>query len=172
MAGIERRKKIRLRIYDFKAKKAKLEIKNKLNECILKESVWIEKEDAIELQNGNWDVLLKYGNKVARKAYAEFRKHCYRPVVVIDYIRHAFVYPFNNIRITFDTKLKANSINLNIFDSQIFMKPLMPKNLAVLEVKFDRFIPEQVREMIGAKASNSAISKYCIGRIDNKLGWI
>lgn len=172
MAGIEKRKKIRLRIYDFKAKKVKLEIKNKLNDCIFKESLWIKKEDAVELQKGNYEVLLDYENPVARKVYIEFRKFCYRPVVIVDYTRHAFVYSFNNTRITFDTNLKANNINLNIFDSSIFMKQLLPKNLAVLEVKFDRFIPEHIKEMVGIRASNSAISKYCIGRLDNRLSWI
>jgi len=172
MAGVERRKKIRLRIYDLKAKMAKLEIKNKVNDCILKESIWVKREDAERLQSGDFEALLEYEGGIARKAYAELRKYCYRPVVVIDYIRHAFVYPFNNTRITFDTNLKANNIDLNMFDSEIFMKPLLDRGLAVMEVKFDGFIPGIVRELAAIKSCNSAISKYCIGRLDNRLSWI
>ena len=172
MAGVETRKKIRIRIYDFESKMAKLEIKNKIGDCIVKESLWIKKEDAEELALGNYEVLLDYDSKVARKVYVEFRKFLYKPVVVIDYERSAFVYDFNNVRITFDRDIKANSINLNMFDKLLFMKPLLSKKLVVLEVKFDRFMPDWLKSIVLMKNCNSAISKYCIGRLDNKIGYI
>ncbi len=172
MAGIEKRKKFRLRLYDIDSAKVKLEIKNKINDCILKQSIWISRKDAKEMQEGNYDVLLNYDNDVARKVFAEFKRFCYKPVVIIDYERHAFVHDFNNIRVTFDSRIRANSIDLNMFDRKIFMKPLMAQQLVVLEIKFDRFMPEWLKSVLRMKNTNSAISKYCIGRIDNKLAWI
>jgi len=172
MAGVETRKKIRIRIYDFESKKAKLEIKNKIGDCIVKESLWIKKDDAKELAQGNYEVLLDYDSKVARKVYVEFRKFLYKPVVAIDYERSAFVYDFNNIRITFDRNIRANSINLNMFNNLLFMKPLLSKKLVVLEVKFDRFMPDWLKSIVLMKNCNSAISKYCIGRLDNKVGYL
>ena len=172
MAGVERRKKFRLRLYDFDSGKVKLEVKNKFNNSIFKESMWMRKKDALRLQKGNYDVLLDYDNALARKAYAEFTQYCYSPVLVVDYVREAFLWPFNNVRVTFDQGLKANSIDLNMFDSGIFMKPLISQNLAVLEVKFDSFMPEWLKSLIRMRSCNSAISKYCIGRLDNKIGWI
>ncbi len=172
MAGVETRKKIRIRIYDFVGKKSKLEIKNKIGDCIIKESLWIKKEDAEELALGNYEVLLDYDNKVARKIYVEFRKFLYKPVVIIDYERNAFVYDFNNVRITFDRNIRANSINLNMFDKLLFMKPLLSKKLVVLEIKFDRFMPDWLKSIVLMKNCNSAISKYCIGRLDNRIGYL
>ncbi len=172
MMGIERRKKYRLRLYDFNSKEVKFEVKNKFNENILKETVWIKRQDAEELQKGNYDVLLHYNSPTLRKAYAEFKKFCYRPVVVIDYERSAFVYDFNNTRITFDRNIKASSIDLNMFNKSIFMKPLLNSKLVVLEVKFDRFIPDWLKSIIQMRGCRSAIGKYCIGRLDNKICWI
>ncbi len=172
MAGIEKRKKIRLRLYDFDSNKVKLEVKSKLNNSIFKESMWISKKHAKELQEGNYEALPGYENALARKVYAEFTHYCYSPVVVVDYVREAFLWPFNNVRITFDQGIKANSIDLNMFDRGIFMKPLLGQNLAVLEVKFDHFLPEWLKSLIRMRSCNSAISKYCIGRLDNKQGWI
>ena len=50
-AGVLNRKKYRLRIYDLNTKKVKFEIKNKFNNQILKETAFINREDAIEIQN-------------------------------------------------------------------------------------------------------------------------
>jgi hypothetical protein len=172
MAGIERRKKFRLRLYDFDSNKVKLEVKSKFNSSIFKESMWISKKHALELQKGSCDVLLDYENALARKVFAEFTHYCYSPVVVVDYVREAFLWPFNNVRVTFDQGLKSNSIDLNMFDKGIFMKPLISQNLAVLEVKFDHFLPEWLKSLIRMRSCNSAISKYCVGRLDNKIGWV
>ena len=172
MMGVERRKKYRLRLYDFNSKLVKFEVKKKFNDSIVKETLWLEKRDAKEVQKGNYEVLLGYDSPVARKIYAEFKTLCYKPVVVIDYVRSAFVYDFNNTRITFDRGIRANSIDLNMFNKSLFMKPLLSDKLAVLEVKFNHFIPGWIKSVIQMRSCHSAISKYCIGRLDNKICWI
>ena len=172
MAGFEKRKKIRLRIYGFDDKMAKLEMKSKRHDCIAKESLWIKRKDAIGLANGNSGVLLGYDNRIARKIYAEFKKFTYKPVVLIDYERSAFVYDFNNVRVTFDRRIRANSIDLNIFDREIFMKPLLSKKLVVLEIKFDHFMPDWLKTIVNMRSCNSAISKYCIGRLENSICYV
>ena len=52
------------------------------------------------------------------------------------------------------------------------MKPMLSGKLAVMEVKFDGFLPDWLKMLLKVKSCNSAISKYCIGRLDNKIGWI
>ncbi len=172
MMGVERRKKYRLRLYDLDSKAVKFEVKNKFNNNIVKETAWLSRKHAKQLQEGKYDALLRYDSNVTRKAYAEFKKFCYRPVVAIDYVRSALLHDFNNIRVTFDSNIRANSIDLNIFNKSLFMKPLLSEKLAVLEIKFDRFLPEWLKSIIRMRGCNSAISKYCIGRIDNRIGWI
>ncbi|MBL7147231.1 MAG: polyphosphate polymerase domain-containing protein [Nanoarchaeota archaeon] len=165
-AGVLNRKKYRLRIYDLDTEKVKFEIKNKFNNQILKETAFISREDTIEVQNENYEVLLKYNNPVLNKAYCDFKKDPHRPVAVIEYIREAFMFPFNDVRITFDKKLKATSKSLDIFAKDHLMKPLFKKGILVMEVKYNTFLPLRVKKLIQVpRLQRSAISKYCIGRM-------
>lgn len=165
-AGILNRKKYRLRIYDLDTERVKFEIKNKFNNQILKETAFISREDAIEVQNGNYEVLLKYNNPVLNKVYCDFKREPYRPVSVIEYIREAFMFSFNDVRITFDKNLKATAEDLDIFSKDHLMKPLFKKGMLVMEIKYNNFLPLWVRKIIQIpRFEKSAISKYCIGRI-------
>lgn len=168
IAGIEDRKKFRLRIYDTDAKMVKFEIKNKLNNTIFKESAWIKKADAVRVQNRDYDVLLRYNNPVLNKIYSCFKKVPFRPVVLVDYRREAFIYPFNRIRVTFDKRLKSSSAILDCFDESSIMRPALNDNLVIMEVKYDGFIPNYLKSILQSYVDRftfSAISKYCVSRL-------
>jgi len=168
MSGIEKRKKYRLRLYDLKSKYVKLEIKSKLNYCIFKESAWITREDAVELQNGNYEVLLRYNNKLLNKVYCLFKKEHFHPVILVDYLREAYVHELNNIRVTFDRFLKSNAVHLDVFGKDTFMKPIIKKELIILEIKYNNFLPEFIKRMLQiSRFERSAISKYCMSRLEN-----
>ena len=68
-AGIETRRKIRLRIYDPNAKFAMLEMKQKHGPNQLKRSLIIHREDAICLTKGDYSPLLKYKKDFAAECY-------------------------------------------------------------------------------------------------------
>ena len=167
VAGVEERSKYRLRIYDIGTKWVKFEIKNKLNDVITKETAIISREDAGKIQNADYDVLLKYNNPVLNKAYIEFKKRFYLPVVMVDYIREAFNYDLNKIRVCFDRFLKSSSLQLDIFKSGTILMPQLKKDIVIMEIKYNNFIPDWIKQIIQIPAfERSAISKYCIGRID------
>jgi len=169
-AGVLNRKKYRLRIYDMNTKKVKFEIKNKFNNQILKETAVITREDAIKIQNLDYEVLLKYNNPTLNKIYCAFKKFDYRPTVIVEYTREAFGIPFNNIRITFDKNLKTCTNNLDLFSEDEIMKPLLPQGVLILEVKYNNYMPDWIKKLIQIpRFEKSAISKYCIGRIENYI---
>lgn len=168
MAGIEERAKYRLRIYDINTKFVKFEMKSKFNNSLLKESATISRKDAIEIQNMNYEVMLKYNNPVLNKAYLEFKKRHYSPVVMVDYFRDAFIYDFNKIRIVFDKFLKSTPIQLDIFNKDPFPTNKLKKGLVIMEIKYNNFIPEFIKKILQIPSfERSAISKYCIGRLDH-----
>lgn len=169
-AGTMYRKKYRLRTYDLDAKKVKFEIKNKINNQIFKETAWISREDALEVQEGNYGVLLKYKNKVLNKIYYEFKKERYMPVVMVDYVREPFVLPFNNIRVTFDKFLQSNISCFNIFKKDLLLKSILRQGVVVLEIKYDGFIPDWLKKVLQiSRFERSAISKYCNSRLEREL---
>jgi hypothetical protein len=167
MAGIEERSKYRLRIYDPEAKWVKFEIKNKSNDTITKETVLISREDAEQLQKCNFEVLLKYKNPILNKAYVEFKKRDYFPVALVEYLREAFIYDANKIRIAFDRFLKSSTLQLDIFKPEPAFIPQLKKDIVVMEIKYNNFIPDFIKKLLQIPSfERSAISKYCIGRLD------
>jgi len=167
MAGFEERSKYRLRIYDTNTKWVKFEIKNRFNDNITKETTIISGDDAKEIQSTNYEVMLKYNNPILNKAYIEFKKSSYYPVVLVDYFREAFFYDVNKIRITFDRFLKSSQLQFDIFKTDPALIPQLKTGIIIMEIKYYNFIPKWIKRLLQIPSfERSAISKYCIGRLD------
>ena len=69
ISGTETRKKYRVRIYDLSSDVVRLEIKNKFNTIMLKETFFIKSDDVKKLTSGQYDCLLKYNNPITNKIY-------------------------------------------------------------------------------------------------------
>lgn len=168
MAGLEEKAKYRLRIYDINMKWVKFEIKNKINNSTRKETAIISRQDAVEIQKGNFDVMLSYNDNVLNKAYKEFKKKHYFPVVIVDYFREAYTYDISRIRIVFDKFLKSTTLQLDLFEKHAFTLQRIENGLVIMELKYHNFIPAWLKHFLQMPSfERSAISKYCISRIDN-----
>lgn len=164
LLGVSERKKIRLRIYSVESNTVKLEVKNKYENYSIKETVTISREDAERLIAGETEVLLNYDNSVAHKVYACMKKERYEPTVLVDYDREAYLLPIENIRITFDKKVRA-AADQRLFSKNLLMNGIMNPDLCILEVKYDHYLPQYVTNMISScTLQNSAISKYGLAR--------
>lgn len=163
--GIEIRRKIRLRIYDPNAKFAMLEIKQKQGDNQMKRSLKISREDAIELTNGHYECLLNYKDSFALECYSYMISEGYFPVCIVQYTRKAYICRENNIRITFDSNLVATESNFNIFDNNLLMYPVFPRNNIVLEVKYNGFLLSYVKDIVEqVDKLQISVSKYCLAR--------
>lgn len=167
-AGVEIRRKIRLRIYDSKQKFATLEMKQKNGENQLKRSVKITKEDAMSLIAGNYSVLLKY-DEFAAECFGVMNMYCYKPKTVVEYRRKAYIAKENNIRITFDYEIKSSEVNFNIFDNALILNDSFDKDKVVLEVKYNHFLLSYIKDLLaGVQKSELSVSKYCLARAISK----
>lgn len=172
MDGEENRKKIRLRIYHPEDTEAKLEIKRKMNINQRKETVTISKEDALELIQCHYDVLLKYHNPVAQAAYNIMTIEQYYPMVLIDYKRKAFIHKENNIRVTLDSDIRSNEFDFNMFSHDVYCTPVYDHWNALVEIKFDgEFFNWITDALVSHDSIYQSLSKYCVGRkfFDNFL---
>ena len=166
MAGIERRRKIRLRIYDVNSPTAKLEIKEKQGANQLKRSLTVSRDDAMELQKGNFEVLRNREEPLAEELFVLMTTKQYRPVCIVEYQRRAFMSYTNDIRITFDSKITSNEGNFSIFDKEMQTYPVFPFNEMVLEVKYNGFLLSYIKDMVSSlDCEENAISKYCMARM-------
>ncbi len=166
LSGVENRNKYRIRIYNLSTSPVKLEIKSKAGSVILKESTIINATDAGKLISGDCSCLLDYRNKTANKIYYQFTRDHYRPVVIIDYIRDAYHFDLNNIRITFDRKIKKNEVDFNgLFKKHIDMSHVLGNSKIVMEIKYSGTIPVWIKNILQLDRFEwCAISKYTLSR--------
>lgn len=165
LSGIENRKKIRLRVYDYNSPKAKLEIKRKHGEKQEKKAVIINKEDAKQLIKCNYEVLKKYNSKTADTIYNIMKINRMKPVVLIEYKRKAFIHPINNIRITLDKEIRSNEYDFDIFDENLVLTPTEEYNTNILEIKYNDFIFKWITDLFKPyNLERQSYSKYIISR--------
>ena len=139
-AGVELRRKIRLRIYDPRHDFAMLEMKQKQGTRQLKRSLRVSRKDAIELTQGRYECLLKYHEPFAAEIYAFMKTRCYNPCTIVQYHRKAFIAKENKIRVTFDNRIEATESCFDLFSERLNMNPVLDLYNVVLEVKFNGFI--------------------------------
>lgn len=167
--GIELRDKYRLRIYDTNLEWAKLERKRKVNNFVQKSSVTVTKEEAEEIISGNYDCLLEKKSKDAVSIYFDLKRKYFRPTVIVDYIRDVYKMNYNEIRITFDKHLRANTEDFRLFSNDVITHPLQRDDVIEMEVKFNTCLPSWFKDFLNFESSvNMAISKYCHGRIGTR----
>ncbi|WP_454193276.1 polyphosphate polymerase domain-containing protein [Paenibacillus sp. Marseille-Q7038] len=163
--GVENRKKIRIRTYDVNHPKVKLEIKRKYGSSQRKDSVIIDRKDAQRLMECDYDVLLKYTNKAANTIYNIMKVDHYRPVVMIEYRRKAFIHSTNNIRITLDSDIRSNEIQLDFFNQDTVLYPSFDFDTKILEVKYDQFLYRWLSDILGScDVKQQSVSKYSVSR--------
>lgn len=164
--GVLIRKKIRIRVYDTNSKKCKLEMKKKNGDYGYKVSIWITKNDVEDLINGKYYVLKKYfkNSKDAIEIFMTMSLGCYKPVVMVEYFRYAFVYPLFDTRITFDYKIRSSESNFDLFSNKITYNHLLD-NKVILEIKYNGKLVNFISDIFKTYDLNRlSISKYCYGR--------
>ncbi len=158
--GIRDRKKFRVRVYNHQSNVIKLERKIKRDNVIEKTHIEITKEEFDTLLCGDAGFLRDKDSLAARDFYLHFQTRKLRPRVVVEYRREAFIYPYGDVRITFDTSLKAEVVQRNLF-SNGYMIPAISHDQIILEIKFTGYFPDVVRNVIQINnLQRQAISKY------------
>jgi len=159
------RAKYRMRIYDTNTDTVKFEIKNKANNQIFKETATISRESAYKIIDGDYGELLTYNNPILNKIFKKFTEKQYKPKVIIDYTRDAFMFDFFNLRITFDKNLHSCNTDFNIFSDNLHTIPCILEGKQILEIKYDTALPEFIHRTLQIDAAERmAISKYTLGR--------
>ena len=141
-------------------------MKEKQGDLQRKRSLLLKREDAVRLCNGDTDVLRKYNSEFAGEMYGRMKQKNYIPKCIVEYDRRAYVVRENDIRITLDGNLRANEINLNLFDENLNLYPVGDINQVTMEVKFNNFILSYVKDVVSlSMQSQTSASKYCSARL-------
>ena len=159
--GMNRREKFRLRYYGKEPAFFKLEKKYKVKGLCGKGSCRLSREEGERLLRRDFAFLLEKEEPLAREFYAKLRRGL-APKTVVRYTREAFLYAPGNVRVTLDGDIRAGA-------PERFLIPqkLLPAlgGLAVVEVKYDAFLPEIVKLAVQVpNRQGTACSKYALCR--------
>lgn len=146
-AGVECRKKIRLRTYGPDSP-VKLEWKQKQGSVQRKRSLILTREDAEALIAGDYKALLSYDVPIAMEFYTLMVSKLYRPRCMVQYDRQAFAVPVNQTRITLDSGLCVHEGSYELFSESPSLYPAAGLEHATLEVKYNHFLPGYVKEIL------------------------
>ena len=167
MAGIQNRKKIRLRIYDENTEPIKLELKQKFGVTQQKYSFSISKDLAQDMMKGRYEGLLEFDDPMLTQMYYLMMKETYRPKCIVEYERKAFAVPTNDIRITFDSKITTSQACLDLFAPRSHYMPADIEDLVVLEVKYNHFLLSYIKDILAySDLYIGSYSKYISARKD------
>lgn len=161
IAGVESRKKYRIRLYNYSTKVIKLERKKKEGAYIQKISAFLTPEEADLMMQGDYDFLRNRQEKVCQEFYREHVWSRMHPAVIVDYEREPYVYPYGDVRITFDSHVRAGLLTAGFLDRDTPAAEVMEPGKLVMEVKFTEYLPEAVRDLLPvADSAYVAYSKY------------
>ena len=163
MAGVEVRKKYRVRIYNCAAGHIALECKYKNGAYIYKDAISLSLAEYQALCRGDCAFLLRRPQPLARQFFVEARASIIRPCVIVAYDREAFVNDVGTVRITFDRFLTAMDAREDLFDPAAPGYHVLPPGRTILEVKFTGILPESIQRIFRAHSFvRTSASKFCL----------
>ena len=170
MDGDQNRDKYRIRIYNMRDTNIKLECKTKVGSLISKRSLGIPRDLAEQIIACDPTGLEQTRYGLLSDLYREMTCKLLRPVVIVDYVREAYLHPAEEVRITFDKQIRTGLYQTDMFNPNIPTYPVFDDPVEVLEVKYDEFLPSYLQAILsGVTAQRSAVSKYTwCRRYENK----
>ena len=162
--GVNKREKFRIRYYGTDTSFIKLEKKSKIDGLCHKISCPMTLEECQRLLDGDIRFMKDSEYELMRELYAKMKYQLLRPRCVVAYTRECFVYPPGNVRVTLDMDICGSN---NVKE---FLNPdlsfLQTYHDSVLEVKWDEYLPQIIRDAVQIKSRRSvAFSKYAAVRI-------
>ena len=173
LAGVNERQKYRIRIYDGRDDVIRLERKEKVGQYINKTGASLTLRELESLFCGNTSEFLSRSEKLCQDFYLEIVTNGLHPVVLVDYERVPFVFPYGDVRVTFDEHVRAGAWAGDLFDMDTPAYEVLPPGVCILEVKFTEYLPDEVRDLLPtADAARVAASKYvmCLQKRAEMLG--
>lgn len=163
--GVNIREKYRIRFYNRDPSVIHLERKYKRGDLGCKDSARLSEAQARAIAAGETDWMAESGDDVLLGFYARVRSEGLRAQVIVDYTREPFVFAPGNVRVTLDYDIRTALRCTDFLNPDCVTIPV-PGSPCILEVKWDRFLPDVIRDAVQLGDRHStAYSKYAACRM-------
>ena len=159
-----KREKYRIRCYDGDTSFIRLEKKTKIGGMGTKDMAALTPDQVMRIIKGDTDWLIDEEDELLRQFYAAIRNERLQAKTVVDYTREPFIYDPGNVRVTLDYDIRSG---LKLLDMLDFTAPTISvkESPIILEVKWDNFLPEVIRQAVQLPVREQAYSKYAACRM-------
>lgn len=162
--GVNNREKFRIRHYNGDLTFIRLEKKYKINGLCGKRSAPLTAGQVEKILAGDIGFLLESGHSLLIELYTKMKGQLLVPKTIVTYDREAFLFAPGNVRITIDRNLRTGLASTDFLNPDLPHAPVHD-GLAVLEVKYDEFLPEIVKTAVQIpNRMAGAYSKYAVCR--------
>lgn len=163
--GVNEREKYRIRLYNGDTSVIHLERKYKKGGLGLKQSVPLTVEQALAIARNDIAWMSESQNELLLEFYTKMKNNSLRAKTVVDYTREPFVFSAGNVRITLDYNIRT-SLSCTDFLNPYCVTVPVAGSPCILEVKWDGFLPDVVRDAIQlCDRHSTAYSKYAAARM-------
>ncbi len=165
--GVDEREKYRIRIYNHNIRKITLELKEKMRGRTSKRFCPITLSQCRQLMAGVIPRDIQASQQVLHKLAYQMAVRLMKPAVIVDYDRVPYVYRSldANVRITFDSNITSVGDVSTFLDERVYGRGVMPEGHALMEVKFDSFLPDEIYALLQLNGlTASTFSKYYLCR--------
>lgn len=165
--GVGKREKFRIRYYNDDLSFIRLEKKSKINNLCIKQSSVLTYEEAFSIIKGDIGFLKNSKDSLRTEFYSKLKSGGLKPKAVVEYRREPYTFPVSNVRVTIDYDIRTGMKPSEFLDYRSVTIPV-PDNPVILEVKWDNFLPDIIKEAVALKNRRSeAFSKYAASRSYN-----
>lgn len=164
--GIGVRSKYRIRRYNEDSRILKLEQKSKqADKCAKRTCLITERQYRLLCEGRVSDLLHEDIAPVLRHMALLIQTQGFRPKAIVGYERRAYTAHAGNVRITIDMNCKVSGQLDSFLDGGGIHYPIQPRGMHLLEVKFDEFLPDHIRQALQMNTLRQMpFSKYYMGR--------
>ncbi len=163
--GVSRREKFRIRYYNGDRSFIQLEKKCKCAGLGRKEQTQLSEAQARSIAAGRFDAVEAGADALLGEFFRKARAERLRAKTIVDYTREPFVYGPGNVRVTLDYDIRTGLSCVEFLDPDCVTVPT-PGAGALLEVKWDAFLPDVIRDAVQLPGRQvGAFSKYAACRM-------
>lgn len=160
--GVPQREKFRIRYYNDDFSFITLEKKIKHNDLCMKLDAPLTQEEYRRLLRAPGPWMLAHPEALVRELYCKMTTQQLRPRVLVSYVREPYIFEAGNVRVTFDSDIRTSLFQRSFAEGTLpDIRAVDTPGEAVLEVKYDAFLPEVIRQLLqSGTLRRQAFSKY------------
>ena len=165
--GVNHREKFRIRYYNDDTSFIRLEKKSKKSGLGNKQMAPLTLEEAQKIIDGDYEWMKSCKDRpLILELYTKMVLQGLRPKTIVDYTREPFTFDAGNVRVTLDYNIRTGLKCTDFLNSDCITIPAGDTNTIILEVKWDNYLPEIIKDIVQLEGRrDAAFSKYAISRI-------